>query len=638
MHAAPADPSGDAHPESSPVQPGLKRRRRLLRWCVVLAVGYLGVGYTWNHYAGLIHADAFTGPLVELRPAPPLPPPNAVHAGPMSMLLSTGSTDPRWLNEPVDAASAGGVTLEISALDAGISGLWLLDPATAGGLPTAVLSAVPVGQRYARDRLAESAGPQPPPAPLHAMGVQAIRISGPAMNEAQTLGPGTVLWRLERRSDTQAQAVFEHSTPAGPVQITRRFTLRSPAAGQQTNAATGAAGRAEEPVEVLIANIVEAPAGVQVSLTTADIAGLTHARGREDVRSVWSAPGGLPGSLEQTVAVTRRSLVLPSFRPLQGFRPYPTMAEDRAGPLATPLVWRHDACLLRTHREPGADVSLRPVLASPIRLADRAALDFTAISTLPYPTDGGALVQTLEIFTARETLDSIAPIPTIRGWLRKHLPPSLSVLLLLAAGSRLLTTPLLIRHARRQARIAHGRPALEAERAAIYQQHGQDNAALEQALADLHARHQTNPFAAAGGCLPILIELPLYGLVFSMAAASPGQPLLWAPGAFSPDSYWMLPLAVYVPFVSMLAGPVDSVNLLALAVGVVLYQRLRPAGGASTRAVWIALAVTCLLYNAPAAFCLFLLFCRLLDWPAAWFARRQLTVHADGPARPETCS
>lgn len=81
---------------------------------------------------------------------------------------------------------------------------------------------------------------------------------------------------------------------------------------------------------------------------------------------------------------------------------------------------------------------------------------------------------------------------------------------------------------------------------------------LQRRMMDLYREHKVNPF---GGCLPLLLQLPIIWALFSALNNFPyrGTPsFLWIPTLAEPDPLWILPiLSGVTTYFQMAMGPVD---------------------------------------------------------------------------------
>ena len=83
---------------------------------------------------------------------------------------------------------------------------------------------------------------------------------------------------------------------------------------------------------------------------------------------------------------------------------------------------------------------------------------------------------------------------------------------------------------------------LKPEMDKLKERFGDDKNALNMATMELYKKHGVNPL---GGCLPMLISLPVYFALYSMLGNSVElyrSPFLWVHDLTAPDPYYILPL------------------------------------------------------------------------------------------------
>ncbi|MEN9785420.1 MAG: hypothetical protein RLZZ299_684 [Pseudomonadota bacterium] len=93
----------------------------------------------------------------------------------------------------------------------------------------------------------------------------------------------------------------------------------------------------------------------------------------------------------------------------------------------------------------------------------------------------------------------------------------------------------------------------------LQERHGEDKETLNREMMALFAKHQVNPL---GGCLPMLVQMPVFFALYAGLMASPGlyhADFLYVLDLSAPDPYGVLPAL--------------------MAVGMVLQQRLTPMTG-----------------------------------------------------------
>ncbi len=113
-------------------------------------------------------------------------------------------------------------------------------------------------------------------------------------------------------------------------------------------------------------------------------------------------------------------------------------------------------------------------------------------------------------------------------------------ILLLTVVVKLVTLPLTLKQMHSMKRMREIQPELDQ----IKKKYDQDRTRQAQEVQALFARSGVNPLA---GCLPILIQLPIWFALYSMLNAAPElllERFLWLPDLTKQDPYFILPLAI----------------------------------------------------------------------------------------------
>ena len=96
----------------------------------------------------------------------------------------------------------------------------------------------------------------------------------------------------------------------------------------------------------------------------------------------------------------------------------------------------------------------------------------------------------------------------------------------------------------RSMRSMRAMQALKPELDALREKHGEDRQRMSEEMMGLYRRHNVNP---AGGCLPILIQMPIWFALYRSLWVSVDlyqQQFLWVSDLTTRDPYWILPVAL----------------------------------------------------------------------------------------------
>lgn len=113
-------------------------------------------------------------------------------------------------------------------------------------------------------------------------------------------------------------------------------------------------------------------------------------------------------------------------------------------------------------------------------------------------------------------------------------------IVLLTVLIKLVTLPLTLKQMSSMKRMKEIQP----EMAKIKEKYGDDRVKQGQEMQALFARSGVNPLA---GCLPMLVQLPIWFALYSMLGAAVElvhEPFLWLPDLTEQDPYYILPLAL----------------------------------------------------------------------------------------------
>jgi YidC/Oxa1 family membrane protein insertase len=158
---------------------------------------------------------------------------------------------------------------------------------------------------------------------------------------------------------------------------------------------------------------------------------------------------------------------------------------------------------------------------------------------------------------------------------------------------------------------------LKPEMDKLKERFGEDKNALNMATMELYRKHGVNPL---GGCLPLLIQMPIYLALYSMLGNSVElyrSPFLWVHDLTAPDPFYVLPLLTgALMFLQQKASPT-------------------PATDPNQKTMMYAMPVMFTVFNLvwPAGLTIYILTNTILTFLQQW-----LTNRGDKPSRPKAAA
>ncbi len=224
-------------------------------------------------------------------------------------------------------------------------------------------------------------------------------------------------------------------------------------------------------------------------------------------------------------------------------------------------------------------------------------------------------------------------------------------ILLLAVGFRILLGPLSRYGFRATARSQLVGRKLRSKIAQLKEQFGEDKKRLNEETLKLYKAEGITPLAQMGGCLPILVQIPIWGALWTAintTIALRGAPfVLWITDLTGPDALIRFSQSYTIPILGKLSGPITSLNVLPILLGLLAgtWQLLRKssldANNVKKRRsigplVGAALLVL-ILYNAPSALTLYIIASSTINGIQRWRITKKLqeTLFADTNAAIE---
>lgn len=298
---------------------------------------------------------------------------------------------------------------------------------------------------------------------------------------------------------------------------------------------------------------------------------------------------------------------------------------------------------------------------SPVRKGIEATLTYTATTIEP----GKTLEQNVNLFIGPKEYNKLASIADqynnnvdqamgfgwavfaffakglllIMNWLNHALSiPYGWAIIVLTVTLKIVFWPLTAASTRASQRMA----ALAPQIAALKEKYKDDPAKFSAKQMEFYRENKINPVA---GCLPMLVQLPVFFGFFTMlrtAIELRGASFLWATDLSRSDTIFMIPGMSFIPFLSTPEGlPLNILPLLY--IGSALWQThitpMSPGMDPSQQKLmrWMPLMFVVFLYNFSSGLALYMTVNNLLTILQTWMLRRkQLPVVAT--AAPVTAS
>lgn len=247
---------------------------------------------------------------------------------------------------------------------------------------------------------------------------------------------------------------------------------------------------------------------------------------------------------------------------------------------------------------------------------------------------GKSYEQTIEAFVGPKYYDVLRETgyglqKSLFGWLRPFCVILLKIMqafykitlnygwsiILLTIVVRVVTYPLTIKGMRIQAKAMAEQQRIRPLIEALNQKYKDNPALKNKKLMELYKEHGINPLAPLRGCLPMLIQMPIFFALYILliqAIELKGQSFLWITDLSGPDK--LLTFNFSIPFLG------SNLNLLPILMGIsqFLISKISSPGGAvdpmqRQMALLFPIFFTVLLYNFPSGLILYWLVSNILQ-------------------------
>jgi len=189
----------------------------------------------------------------------------------------------------------------------------------------------------------------------------------------------------------------------------------------------------------------------------------------------------------------------------------------------------------------------------------------------------------------------------LMNWLHKFIPNYGWVIVIISILSKLVFYPLTARGTRAMKKMQESQARLKPKLDAIKKKHGGDAQRVNQETMKLYKEEGVNPMAGMAGCLPILIQMPvflaLYQVLYNMVDLRMAPWILWINDLSQPDALFTLPFSL------PLMGSYFNLLPLIMAVSTYLQTKLTPQSGAggqmAAMTTIMPIMMLFFLYNMP---------------------------------------
>ena len=187
------------------------------------------------------------------------------------------------------------------------------------------------------------------------------------------------------------------------------------------------------------------------------------------------------------------------------------------------------------------------------------------------------------------------------NWLYRFIPNYGWVIVIISLLSKLIFYPLTAKGTRAMRKMQESQARLKPKMDALKKRYGDDPKRYNEEMMKLYREEGVNPMAGMAGCLPMLIQMPvflaLYQVLYNMVDLRMAPWILWIKDLSQPDALFTLPFSL------PLLG--SSFNLLPLVMAAVTVwqMRLTPQSGAGGQMAamntMMPIMMLIFLYNMP---------------------------------------
>jgi len=162
----------------------------------------------------------------------------------------------------------------------------------------------------------------------------------------------------------------------------------------------------------------------------------------------------------------------------------------------------------------------------------------------------------------------------LMNWLHKFVPNYGWVIVIISVLSKLIFWPLSAKGTKSMRKTADSQARLKPQLDELKKKHGKDQQRYNQEMMELYKREGVNPMAGMAGCMPMLIQMPvffaLYQVLFNMVDLRHAPWIFWIQDLSQPDMLFVLPFSL------PLIGSAFNLLPLIMAVATWLQTKLSP--------------------------------------------------------------
>ncbi|MCK6457736.1 MAG: membrane protein insertase YidC [Phycisphaerae bacterium] len=125
------------------------------------------------------------------------------------------------------------------------------------------------------------------------------------------------------------------------------------------------------------------------------------------------------------------------------------------------------------------------------------------------------------------------------------------------------------------ARMQKGMAGIQPKLEELKRKYANDRQALNQATLQLYREEGVNPAGNLMSCLPLMLQMPVWVALWSTLNTTfelRHEPfVLWIRDLSAPDAIYAFGRAIHVPLLDALMGPISSINILPIFMGLTMY-------------------------------------------------------------------
>jgi len=192
---------------------------------------------------------------------------------------------------------------------------------------------------------------------------------------------------------------------------------------------------------------------------------------------------------------------------------------------------------------------------------------------------------------------------------------------------------------------------LQPKMTALKEKYKANKQALNKAIMDLYKQEGINPASQMLGCLPMALQMPIWVALWTALNNTfelRHEPFIWPIYDLAgPDAIITFARSFKIPFLSGMTGPIHSLNILPILLGISMQiqQRFTPQAGASDPAqakqqkimfYFMSVFFTLVLYNAPSGLNLYILTSNIIGFLENRRIRRHMEEQPAAPAQKKS--